>query len=165
MSRRMRKWINLCLPDPAQENLADGCLNLATPGSPSRRSSRLAGRQKRTGHHRAACKQREAQEKAKQATDRMRAKLRAKDQDVLRDMVEEPGNRGRSRKATRSRREDNAKSAHIPFKLRKAAQNTVKTLTEHWRDGGHGKLTLPKPDGVGRLTLENINSLCIKNGL
>ena len=38
-------------------------------------------------------------------------------------------------------------------------------LTENWREDGHGKLTLPKPDGVDRLTLENINSLCIKNGL
>ena len=97
--------------------------------------------------------------------DRTRAKLRAKDQDVLKDMVEEPGNRGRSRRAARSRREDNAKSADIPVELRKAARKTVKMLTENWREDGHGKLTLPKPDGVSRLTLENINSLCIKNGL
>ena len=164
-SRRMRKWINSCLPDPAQVNLADGRLDSVPPSGSQRRSARLAGRQKRTGHHRAECKQREAKKKAKQAMDRMREKLRAKDQDVLEDMEEEPGNRGRSRRAARSTREDNAKSAPIPFELRKAARNTVKMLTENWREDGHGKLTLPKPDGVGRLTLENINSLCIKNGL
>ena len=120
MSKRMRNWVKSCLPDPEEENFADGCSIPANPGGQSRRSSRLATRQERIGHHRASCKQKEAQEKVNQAMDRTRAKLRAKDADVLRDMEEEPDKR-RSRKATKARREDNTKSASILFELRKAA--------------------------------------------
>ena len=48
--------------------------------------------------------------------------------------------------------------------MREAARTTVKNLTADWREGGHGKLPLPKPDGVVRVQLENPNSLCISNG-
>ena len=49
--------------------------------------------------------------------------------------------------------------------MRMAACATVENLTEDWKEGGSGKLQLPKPDGVVRVELENANSLCIKNGL
>ena len=97
--------------------------------------------------------------------ERTRAKLRADDKEVLEAMEEEPGEKRRSRTLSQSKRKDNAKSAPIPFKMQKSALETVKTLVENWQEGGHGKLALPKPDGVSRVTLENINSLCIKNGL
>ena len=102
---------------------------------------------------------------ARKAMARTRSKLRAKDKEVLEAMEDTPGKKRRSRKAANSHRKDNAKTAPIPAKLRKAAKVTVKKLTDDWRDGGDGTLPLPKPDGVGRVLLENINSLRISNGL
>ena len=79
MSRREKKWVKSCFLEATPENVARGWRktilesNLEeTSGSVPRRSARLAARQKRTGHYRAKCKQREAQEKAKQAMDRKR---------------------------------------------------------------------------------------------
>ena len=102
---------------------------------------------------------------ARKAMARTRSKLRANDKEVLEAMEDTPGKKRRSRKAANSHRKDNAKTAPIPAKLRKAAKVTVKKLTDDWRDGGDGTLPLPKPDGVGQVLLENINSLCISNGL
>ena len=164
MSRRMKKWIRSCIAEATPENLALGWRNV-TIDSTLRRSSRLVKRQQRTGHHRAACKQRESQETVKQAMDKTRSKLRADEKEVLEAMEEEPARRRRSRAATNSQQKDDAKFAPIPVKMRKAARATVEKLTANWREGGYRKLPLPKPDGVARVQLENVNSLCISNGL
>ena len=100
---------------------------------------------------------------ARKAMTRMWSKLRANDRKVLETMEETPGKKRRLRTAANSHRKDAVKPAPIPAKLRKAAEVIVEELTADWREGSYGKLSLPKPDVVGRVQLENTNSLCKKD--
>ena len=130
-SRLHKNFLQAYIGEVDPEKFAAGCHSTAEEfDKTQRRSARLAKRQQRTGRHRAACRQEEAKEMARKAMARTRSKLRANDKEVLEAMEDTPGKKRRSRKAANSHRKDNAKTAPIPAKLRKAAKVTVKKLTD-----------------------------------
>ena len=83
MSRRMKKWVESCLPVPDP-------MTFAIPAaSKQRRSACLAKRQVRTGRYRAKERQKESKAAARLAMNKKRSKLRANEKEVLEGMGNE----------------------------------------------------------------------------
>ena len=91
MSRQEKNLMQSHLEEADPANFATGYRNTTHEfDSTQRRSARLAKRQQRTGRHRAACRQEESKEIARQVMAKMRSKLRANKKEVLEAMEEEP---------------------------------------------------------------------------
>ena len=156
----------------------------------TRRSKRLADRQRRTGQHRNNVRRQAEMEAAARATDEllesleeeatrreagraeeppkdrtpagramraMKEKLRPDEQDILDRMNGEDPTKRRKKKGKV------AKPVRVSASLRAAERAKVQQLARDWKMGGHGHMQVPKPEGVLRLSGENIGTIGVSN--
>ena len=67
-----------------------------------------------------------------------------------------PKNKQKSKQAS-------AKRVQVPETLRAIEQARVQTLVQDWKKNGHGHMQVPKPEGVLRISGENIDTIGVSN--
>ena len=94
---------------------------------------------------------------AGRAMEEMRARLRPNEQDILDRMNGEPPKRKQKSKRA------GAERLRVPKTLRAIEQARAEALVQDWKKNGHGHMQVPKPEGVLRLSGENIDTIGVSN--
>ena len=87
----------------------------------------------------------------------MKATLRPNEQDILDRMNGEDPTKRRKKKGK------GAKPVRVPASLCAAERAKVQQLARDWKMGSHGHMQVPKPEGVLRLSWENIGTIGVSN--
>ena len=94
---------------------------------------------------------------AGRAMEEMRSRLRPNEQDILDRMNGEPPKRKQKSKQA------GAKRVRVPETLRAIEQARVEALVQDWKKNGHGHMQVPKPEGVLRVSGENVHTIGVSN--